>query len=398
MKKIAILIISVICLTFCFASCSEKVPDAKSEFLSPSVIPVQLGKYISEASKIISDYSSDKTGTGEFAYTEGEGEDRTVIKENLDASYDLNGKTLSFSACGKTVSVSAEGLFINGDKIDHPLADFKALYDKCILSVCGDIAEEKFTSASDSLRSVDHNIEVSIITLKLKPEEYKGAVGKLFSSLSEDAGFQSAVKELISVYTALYSSNKSDDLIFNNILTRAKEMFEGDGELIWQRFVTNGETLAAKLTVNGYEIRYICKKNATVTEITADVIKDGVTAASLVYNYYKAGTSDSYTLRFDVDGETVTFDGKTGEGRNSGRVEFEIRSAGGGDTKNGIGLSVLYDYNKSPKYSGEGFVIRDGVRTGYDFSVTLKDGKTEYPAIKSGKSISAGEGLDLFIK
>ena len=364
-KYICIVLTAVLCLT-AFVSCSADTAEGQEGFLTVSVIPELFCAYGESVLKNIYKPSADAEANAEARYSyeseDGPVTDVMPVKAVFDKdtgafSVDFDGHT----AVLDSAPVSDGKLIRDITKKDR----IQRIFDVFIKAFCKETKDSDYETAPDSIRASDDDVEVSRITLKLDKSRYAPYFRAAAEALKADAECMQTISDIAEFYAYMhgYVYDGGDAA---KVLDGIVASLEADGEqLVWQRYIRNGKTVAARLKAGDNLIRYLCAETDAYTELDLEACLAGNTV-KLSYTARRTGMSDTYNVRL-AEGDRITyFDGTAESAYKSGNIKFDLRATKNEKTVNGFTLQINFNAVSAPVYKCSGSAVRNGGKTTYE--------------------------------
>ena len=373
MKKItSVILLCVLCLPV-YCACSNKEAPLTERFASKSAIAGLLSGYMQSVSKNLLLPSSDAAVESDVEYDYKTEDGTQTAHKTLDAAFKAETKTLqikigehTFSADG---ALSADGTSVRSitDK-----ADIQKVMDVFVKTFCTYADSGDYAEATDSIRAADDDVEVNRITLKMSGEKSKKALAAAVDAVLENKDTKRYLMDLCGFYGYLH--NREDDA--EKLLSDAADSFKASanqGEsLVWQRYLRDGEAVAARMKYGDNLIRYLIAETDNYTELDFEAKINGreLTASYLMR---RTGMSDSYNIRIAYGNEITYFDGLAESAYKSGKIKFELRAAQDAETVNGAYLELDFNGVNKLNYKGSGNVVVNREKKTYTFDFTFSD-------------------------
>ena len=388
MKKITVFIILTAMCLGSLCACSEKKPEGKDAFSSPTVISELLCAYAESVSKNALKPSVSSTAEDDAEYTYMTEDGAQTAHTKLTSSYNAATGAWSVSAKDHT-AVFSNGLSVNGQTV-RSIADKKALQkavDVFIKAFAEATDDSDYETAPDSIRAAEDDVETDRVTLKLERDKYLPAFSKALTAVKNDAEAKRYITDVLGFYGLLHDREESADQLFDKVMESLENAVkDSTGQLVWQRYIYNGKAVAARLKFTDNVIRYICAQTESYTELEFSATVGGkeITAA---YEARRTGMSDTYNIRISNGDEITYFDGTAESAYKSGNIGFELRATKNAKVVNGCKLDLSFNGEKKLTYKGSGNFTVKGDKKTFSFELVFNDTENvEIPPAQSGET------------
>ncbi len=367
MKKAlsCLLVLSVFIPLLC--ACSGKEAPVTERFASKSVISGLLSAYLTSVEKNLLLPESDANAVSDAEYTYKTEDGDQIAHTALNAAYKAETKALSLRI-GDHIFTSGGSLTADGAAVRSITggADIQSVFDVFIKAFCSGTEHGDYAEAPDSIRASDTDVEVTRITLRLSEGRYERALEKAVDAVLENRETKRYLTDLCGFYGFLHNKEEDAETLLNNAAEEFRTSAKAGGELIWQRYLFNGKTVAARIKYGDNLIRYLCAETNDYTELDFEARINGKeTAAS--YLSRRTGMSDSYNIRIARGDEITYFDGLAESAYRSGKIKFELRASKNAETVNGLQTELDFNGVTKLRYSGGGSVVRNGNKKTFTF-------------------------------
>lgn len=374
MKKITVFIIlAAVCIGM-LCACSEKKPEDKDAFSSPAVITELFDNYGKSVLNNLLKPSSSSSAEDDAEYTYMTDDGLQTAHTKLTSSYDAVTGAFSVSAKDHG-AVFSGGLTADGYGV-RSITDEKTLQktlDIFIGAFMQQTDEKDYETAPDSIRAAENDVEADRVTLKLEKDRYLQAFNKAITAVKNDAAAKQYITDVLGFYGLLHNREESAKELFDSVMTELeKAVGDSTGQLVWQRYIYNGKTVAARLKFGDNVIRYICAEAESYTELDFSATVGGkeITAA---YEARRTGMSDTYNIRLSNGDEITYFDGTAESAYKSGNIGFELRATKNANVVNGFKLDISYSTEKKPTYKGSGNFTVKGDKKTFSFELVFSE-------------------------
>ena len=388
MKKItAPIIICLLCLPL-ICACSNKEAPANESFTAPSIISELLSNYEKSVDDNLLLPSDNAAASSLAEYSYGADDGEQTAHKTLDTLYDSASKTLEIKI-GDDVFTKGKNLIINGATVrDVTDADeIRYVLDTFIKAFCTVCTSDDYTTAPDSIRASDTDVEVTRVTLKLDRQRYEQAFEKAIEAIKNSDRINKYLKDVLGLYGYLHEREESADELLYSILETVKTASQSGDQLVWQRYLYNGKVYAARLKFGENVIRYLCADSNDFTELDFEA-KIGEKELSASYQSRRTGMSDTYNVRVAYGDEITYFDGSAESAYKSGKIKFDLRASKNAETVNGFQLQLDFNGVSKLKYSGNGSVVNHKNKTVYSYDLTFEN-VTDTPKMQTADGTEA---------
>ena len=375
MKRItAILLAAAVCAVMFSCSSGGQSDGEAFAGAKPAVGRIASG-FLKELFSSLFKPSSDMTADSdaEYTYKTEEGEQTAHVRVGM--SVRAEDGAVAASVGGVTVSYDGtlrlDGAQIGyGEEIDDIVAAFAAAF----MSVAD---ADEYSSAPDSIRSGDDDVEVTRYTLKLSRTKYHAAADKAIRALDSH---RSAAEDLLGFYCRMHGLDETGAQAYEKLVSELSGAFAaGSDELVWQRYVgKDGKTLAERFKTGDLLIRYLCARTDTYDELTV-YAEIGDREIEMTYNKRMTGLSDSFNVRMTESGRVTYFDGEISSAYRSGSVRFDLRATKDALTVSGFEIKVGYNGASALSASGSGSTISMGERIPFTFKLDFIESDAAIP-------------------
>ena len=371
MRKITVFVIIISILITALCACSGKPSSSKDGFYSPSVIAELFCAYPDSVMKNIIKPSSGSYAESLAEYTYMT-EDGPQTAHTPVSSYLRSDGAISVTV-GEHSTVFGDGLAVDGYDLTD-ITDKKTIqkvFDIFIKAFCRNTENGDFETAPDSIRASDEDVEVSRVTLKLEKERYVPAFEAALDAVRSDGEAKSLITDILGLYGFLHNREENAQELFDDVFSALSDAVKNsDGQLVWQRYVKDGKTVAARLKFGDNVIRYIFAETSSYTELemSAEIGGAGIT---LGYEARRTGMSDTYNIRISNGTEITYFDGTAESAYKSGNINFELRATKNANVVNGLKTDMSFNGEKTLTYKGNGSIVRNGDKKTFDFELTF---------------------------
>lgn len=385
MKKTAFLIMIAVLCAAVLTSCSEKTAEGQSGFKSPAALAGLLSAYFKSLDTNLL-YPSENAAASsdiEFSYSTEDGV-QTEHKA-LAAAYFKEKKALSVGIGDHEIDVAGTVSF-DGTALRDITSEFmfRTVSSAFVTAFCDKSSSGDFTTAPDSIRAAEDDVEVSRITLKLDEKRYGEALDLAISSVEGDEASHRFLSDIADFYCFLHGREQSGE----ELLAEIKEALlktKNNGGVVWQRYVRNGVTVAERIKVGDDLFRYIIAEAETYTELDLEARLGGKTFTA-AYEMRKTGMSDSYNIRLAAGDEITYFDGKAESAFKSGTAEFRLRATKNENVVNAFEMTVKFNGVNKLTYTGNGSKTKNGGKKTFDFELVFSPKETSAPAPAQGSA------------
>lgn len=388
MKKItAILTLLIICLPL-ICACSGKELPANESFTAQSAVSELASMFEKSVEKNLLLPSDNASASSLLEYTYRADDGEQTAHKTLDASFDQTSKTLEIKI-GNDVFTKGESFAANGATLRSVTDkdDIQYTLDTFIKGFCTVCGASDFSTAPDSIRASDTDVEVTRITLKLDRDRYEKAFSQAVNAVKNSDRITGYLKDVLGLYGLLHGREESAGELLNNVLAAVKTAAQSGDELVWQRYLYNGKVCAARLKFGDNLIRYICAETEDYTELELEVRLNG-RELSASFQSRRTGMSDTYNVRIDNGGEITYFDGTAESAYKSGKIIFDLRATKNSETVNGLKIELDFNGVSKLKYGGDGYAVIKGEKTSFSYDMTFEAVSTP-PAIQTADGAEA---------
>lgn len=394
MKKITVFIVlCAICLS-AFCACSEKKPEGKEAFSSPTVVAELFEAYEKSVSNHIMKPSSSAYAEDDVEYTYMTDDGSQTAHTKLKSYFIMPDGKWGASVKGHDFTILS-GLSADGCSV-RSITDKKAMQNAISVFINAFVQsteESDYETAPDSIRAAEDDVEVQRITLKLDPDKYEKAFEKALSAVGNDIAAKEYITDVLGFYGLLHNREESAGQMFENCLNGLSDAVKNSGgQLVWQRYLYNGKVVAARLKFGDNVIRYICAEASSYTELDFSA-KIGGKDISLAYEARRTGMSDTYNIRLSSGGEITYFDGTAESAYKSGNIGFELRATQNSSVVNGADLQISYNGEKQLTYKGSGNYTVKGDKKTFSFELVYYDAENVSTAPLQNDDVSLYEAL-----
>ena len=398
MKKTALLLISVILCLSIMTSCSDKTPEGQSGFSSPTALSGLLCAYFDSLNTHLLMPSEDAAAESDIELSYSTEDGVQTEHRQINAAYSKEKKAFSVGVDGHSVLVAGDVSFDGAALRDITSKAVLRLTSELFVRAFTDTAQpDDFTTAPDSIRAAEDDVEVSRITLKLDKERYGKALDRALSYIESDKTVMQNLTDIADLYCYLHNKNQSGEELLSEIKAELLKTKENEDGVVWQRYVRGDKTAAERIKTGESLFRYITAEAETYTELDLEVRLGGKTVTA-AYEMRKTGMSDSYNIRIAAGNEITYFDGKAESAFKSGTAEFKLRATQDEKVINAFEMTLKYNGVNDLTYNGSGTRTVNGDRKSFDFDLVFR--QTDAAALPGAPTGSVGitEAAKSFLK
>lgn len=373
-KKLAAAAVIISLCAALLCSCSEKKPEGKEAFTSPSVISGLFEAYNASVRNNILIPSKDAhaESLAEYTYMTDDGEQTA----HMSLAADIRAQDGAISvAAGEKEFVYGGVPALDGYTVRR-LTDKKSIQkaaDVFIKTFCRGTDGGDYDTAPDSIRAAEDDVEVDRVTLRLDKDKYITAFDAALTALKNDGEY---LKDVLGTYALLHNREETAEQLLEKVLNAISDAAKNsEGQLVWQRYIKDGRAVAARLKFGDNVIRYICAEAASYTELEFSA-RIGEKELTLAYEARRTGMSDTYNIRIKNGDEITYFDGTAESAYKSGNVGFELRATKNANVINGLKLDISFDGQKKTTYKGTGSIVKNGDKKTFSFELVFSDTET----------------------